>query len=181
MNANAKILPLPTWLYVFGLIFFVYLFVGILRFNAGDQTNLLVAGLYFIEFGVHEVSHLAVMFLPAILVAAAGSVGEIGFVILMMVAAAKAKAYFALCFDGLWLMLALRSVGNYMADARAQQLPLMGPGEMVQHDWNFIFSQLGWLEADTAIGGTVQAIGVVAGVVSLLFAAYLIYFKLTQK
>lgn len=77
-------------------------------------------------------------------------------------------------------MLTLKSVGLYMADARTQLLPLVGPGETVQHDWNYVFTQLGWLNADTMIGGAVQGTGVVIGVVSLLVAAYLIYLKVSQ-
>ncbi|MGB3946179.1 MAG: hypothetical protein WBK76_05080 [Candidatus Saccharimonadales bacterium] len=178
---NNKVMPLPLWLYVLGLVLFMYLFFTILRFSADTPGNILLAGMYFIEFGVHEASHLIVMFLPPVLVAAAGSVGEISFVALMTYAAVKAKSYFAACFTGLWLMLAFRSVGLYMADARAQQLPLLGPGETVQHDWNFVFSQLGWLNADVFIGTVVQAIGVVIGIISLLGAFYLVYRKQTRQ
>jgi hypothetical protein len=68
-----------------------------------------------------------------------------------------------------------------MADARAQQLPLIGPGETVQHDWHFVFGQLGWLNADTAIGGTVHVLGVVIGVISLISGLYLIYLKIVKQ
>lgn len=175
-----RFMPLPAWVYIALWVLYAYLFISILSFGPSGFSNLLVSGLYLIEFGVHELSHLAVFFMPAIFVAAAGSVGEISFVILMAYATFKAKSYFAACFVGLWLMLAFRSVGTYMADARAQQLPLIGPGETVKHDWNYVFTQLGWLNADTAIGGTVQIIGVIIGVLSLLYAAYLIIIKVTQ-
>lgn len=78
-------------------------------------------------------------------------------------------------------MLGLMSAGRYMADARAQILPLIGPGETVQHDWHYIFSQLGWLNADTTNGGSVQAVRIVVGVLSLLFGAYLIALKLYKS
>lgn len=86
MNRESKIMSLPLWLYVIGLIFYVYLFVTILNFSAENPGNILLAGMYFIEFGVHEASHIVVMFLPAILVAAAGSVGEVSFVLLLLYA-----------------------------------------------------------------------------------------------
>ena len=136
--------------------------------------------MYLIDFGVHEVSHLVVFFLPAIFVAAAGSIGEVSFTLLLLFATLKAKSYFAAVFTGLWVMLGFMSAGRYMADARAQNLPLIGPGETVQHDWHYVFSQLGWLNADTFIGGSMQAIGIIIGAGGLLFGLYLIALKLSQ-
>jgi hypothetical protein len=81
-------------------------------------------------------------------------------------------------FAGLWLMLAMNSAGRYMADARSQLLPLIGPGEVVKHDWNYVFGQLGWLNADTFIGGSVRLIGDGIGVMVLLFGALLILNKI---
>lgn len=49
-----------------------------------------------------------------------------------------------------WFCENLRYTAYYMADARAQQLPLVGGGE---HDWTEIFSRWGVLGSDTAIAG----------------------------
>ncbi len=175
-----KFMPLPLWTYVCLWLFFVYLYVFIVQFQVEQSSNLLIGGLYFIEFGVHEASHLAVAFLPSIFVAAAGSFGEIAFTLLIVFAAWKAKSYFAVIFGALWVALAMNSVGRYMADARAQQLPLIGPGETVQHDWNFVFTQLGWLNADTIIGTTVRGLGDLIGLVALGFGLWLLLVKLTN-
>jgi hypothetical protein len=52
-------------------------------------------------------------------------------------------------------------IATYMADARAQELPLVtvGDPEFVQHDWFVIFSGLGVLEHDTQIASLVRCIG----------------------
>lgn len=52
-------------------------------------------------------------------------------------------------------------IATYMADARAQELPLVtvGDPEVGGHDWFQIFSSLGLLEHDTAIGGVVRVLG----------------------
>ena len=171
-------MPLPFWLYLLGWAFFVSLFIAILQFSADSSTNLVVSGMYLIDFGVHEVSHMVVGFLPPILVAAAGSIGEVGFTLLLLYATLKAKSYFATVFTSLWVMLGFMSAGRYMADARAQSLPLIGPGETVQHDWHYAFSQLGWLNADTLIGGGIQMLGIAIGACSLLFGLYLMIQKL---
>lgn len=178
---HKKFMPLPTWLYIVGWGFFVYLFVSILAFKAETPNNIILSGMYFIDFGVHEASHIVFGFLPPIAVAAAGSIGEMSFTLLLWFATFKAKSYFASVFTGIWVMLGFMSAGRYMADARAQLLPLIGPGETVQHDWHFVFSHLGWLNADTAIGGTVSAFGIVIGVLSLLFGLVLIVLKISQS
>lgn len=165
---------LTLWIYVPLWLFFVYLYVHILSFYQGSITNVFLAGLYFIQFGIHEAAHIVLMFMPPVFTAAAGSLSEIAFTGLITYAAVRAKAYFAMVFCMVWMMLAMTSAGNYMADSRAQQMPLIGPGENPQHDWHFVFSQLGWLDYDTIIGTTVKIGGDVIGLIGLLIGLYFI-------
>jgi hypothetical protein len=178
MNLPTRIMSWPLWLYAGCWVFFMYLYIQLLDFSHTVSSNLLLNGMQFIDFGVHEASHLIVFFLPAVFVALAGSAGEIIFPCLLLYAVLKAKAYFVASFIGLWLMLALNSVGRYIADARSQQLPLLGPGETVKHDWNFILDQFGWLQADTAIGTTVIVIGNLIGGAALLSGLGLMIYKI---
>jgi hypothetical protein len=57
---------------------------------------------------------------------------------------------------GIWLSQNFWNVARYMADARAQQLPLVGSGE---HDWAIIFTDWDVLQADTTIAGVTRLIG----------------------
>ena len=52
-------------------------------------------------------------------------------------------------------------VSTYMADARAQQLPLLtvGDTDYVIHDWNYLFGRLGVLAHDTQIAHAVRVTG----------------------
>jgi hypothetical protein len=52
-------------------------------------------------------------------------------------------------------------IATYMADARAQQLPLLtvGDAEYVIHDWNYLFTKLGVLAHDTEIANAVRFVG----------------------
>lgn len=52
-------------------------------------------------------------------------------------------------------------IATYMADARAQELPLLtvGDSEYVIHDWNYLFTKMGMLEHDTQIAGLVRLLG----------------------
>lgn len=50
---------------------------------------------------------------------------------------------------------------TYMADARAQVLPLVttGDSDYVEHDWNTIFTGLGLLRYDTTIAAVIRFLG----------------------
>ncbi len=78
-------------------------------------------------------------------------------------------------------MLAMNSAGMYMADARSQQIPLVGFSNQPTHDWNFVFSELGWLPADAVIGNTVRGMGDLVGVIALGIGIWLIIKKITYK
>jgi hypothetical protein len=62
----------------------------------------------------------------------------------------------AVAFCGFWFFENFPYIGTYMADARAQDLPLVGGGE---HDWATLFGQWGLLMQDQKIGGATRAIG----------------------
>jgi hypothetical protein len=57
---------------------------------------------------------------------------------------------------GFWFFENFLNIARYMADARAQVLPLVGGGE---HDWAQIFGRWGVLSSDTAIAGGVAGVG----------------------
>lgn len=155
--------------------FYLYLFINIIHFEVENNQNIFLSGLYFIEFGVHEASHLVTMFFPQIISALAGSVGEILFTVLIVAVAIKQKSYFAAVFGLLWVALAFNSVGRYISDAQEQLIPLVGPSSVVIHDWNYILSEWGLLAMDDAIGSSVRMIGNVIGVVGLLWGILLVY------
>jgi hypothetical protein len=52
-------------------------------------------------------------------------------------------------------------IATYMADARAQVLPLVtvGDSDYIIHDWNYLFTSLGVLNHDTQIAAVVRALG----------------------
>ena len=62
----------------------------------------------------------------------------------------------AVAFCGFWFFENFPYIGTYMADARAQDLPLVGGGE---HDWAALFGQWGLLAQDQKIGGVTRAMG----------------------
>ncbi len=59
-------------------------------------------------------------------------------------------------FCAFWFFENFPYIGTYMADARTQELPLVGSGD---HDWAILFGQWGLLMQDHRIGGLMHAIG----------------------
>ncbi len=62
----------------------------------------------------------------------------------------------AIGLSGVWFFQNFLNIARYMADARAQLLPLVGGGE---HDWATLFGQWGLLPRDTSIAGTMSFLG----------------------
>lgn len=71
---------------------------------------------------------------------------------------------------GIWTGQSLVGVSIYMADARAQRLPLLG-GDDVIHDWNFLLGRLGLLPWDRALGGAAAVLAGLLIAASALLAA----------
>jgi hypothetical protein len=63
---------------------------------------------------------------------------------------------------------------SYMADARAQELPLITVGDTddVIHDWFYLFSHAGVLEHDTQIASVVRALGWVGMLATVAWFAW---------
>ena len=59
-------------------------------------------------------------------------------------------------FCGFWFFENFPYIGAYMADARAQSLPLVGSGD---HDWAILFGQWDLMSYDTKIGATMHFLG----------------------
>ncbi|HEY9597242.1 MAG TPA: hypothetical protein V6D33_06190 [Cyanophyceae cyanobacterium] len=70
-----------------------------------------------------------------------------------------------------WTAINLFDISRYMKDARAQELPLLG-GELVTHDWNYLFGQLNLLDYDQLIGGFVHFLGFLLYVLAIASGFY---------
>lgn len=68
----------------------------------------------------------------------------------------RERAAISLALAGVWFFENFLNIARYIADARAQELPLVGGGE---HDWFNILSRHDLLENDAAIASVVRTTG----------------------
>lgn len=121
---------------------------------------LLMMDLVFVP--IHEGGHLLFRFCGwQFLYVAGGTLLQLGVPLML-------AAYFALqrqvqgtAFCTFFFFEQLLPIATYMADARAQQLPLItvGDSDFVIHDWNYLFGALGVLNHDIQIADLTRALG----------------------
>jgi len=165
------------WYYYLPFFFLtVYFLFEVMHFQLGsDSTPLIVAPFQMLDFGIHELGHIIFGFMPPVIVAAMGVGSEVLFPLTVAGTAFWYKQYFtgAMCLS--WVGLAMRSGGQYMADARSQSIPLVSiSGDGAIHDWNFVFGKLGLLQQDHVIGGGFMLIGLFLAIGGLAFGAFLL-------
>jgi hypothetical protein len=110
-----------------------------------------------VDLAIHETGHL--VFAPF-----GEFIGVAGGTLFQLIMPLTFVGYFARRGDQHAASVALWWVGqncghiaHYMADARAQELPLVGGGE---HDWNYLLGELGLLAQDQSIAHAIVVTGV---------------------
>lgn len=68
-----------------------------------------------------------------------------------------------------WVAQNLWNVARYVADARAQELPLVGGGD---HDWAYLLGRLDLLPHDRTIAGVVRVLGVMLFACAMILALH---------
>jgi len=143
-------IALVAWLLFFSL--FLY------QLARGSGFLLLMDGVF---VPIHEGGHLLFRWFGEFLAIAGGTFLQL-FAPLALATyfffqrQAQGVAFCMFCFFEQFLPIA-----TYMADARAQELPLLtvGDAEYVIHDWNYLFTRLGVIDHDIQIAGAVRFIG----------------------
>ena len=143
-------IALITWL-VFYLLFLLYALLDRSGYLFIDNANLIV----------HEAGHLLFSYLGETLMIWGGTVFELFVPFALAVYFAWRRQPAGAAFCAFFFFENFLYIGTYMADARAQQLPLVtvGDSDYVEHDWFHIFSSLGLLQHDTQIAMFVRLLG----------------------
>jgi hypothetical protein len=147
--------PVPRVALVAWLLFFSLFLYQLAR---GTGLLLLMDGVF---VPIHEGGHLLFRFFGQFVMVAGGTFLQ------LFVPVALATYFFfqrqtqGVAFCMFFFFEQFLPIATYMADARAQDLPLLtvGDAEYVIHDWNYLFSRLGVLDHDIQIAGAVRFIG----------------------
>jgi len=147
--------PLARWAAAAWLVFYALFLIQLAR----GSGPFLMLDLVFVP--LHEGGHLLFGYLGHALMIAGGTILQllvplalgIFFCFQRQIAG---TAFCLFCFFEQFLPTA-----TYMADARAQELPLItvGDPEFVEHDWFTMFSGMGVLNHDTQIASVVRMVG----------------------
>jgi hypothetical protein len=139
---------LVAWLIAYGL-FLLYAARDTEGFLFIDHANLVF----------HEAGHMLFSWFGYTITILGGTLGE-----LLVPLGVAVYFYFrgetaGAAFGSFWFFENFLYIGTYMADARRQDLPLVGSGDFVEHDWNILFSQWGLLMQDRSIGAATRLLG----------------------
>jgi hypothetical protein len=104
----------------------------------------------------HEAGHPLFGLLGSALGLYGGTLGQLVFPVVAAASFWRRRHAVGVALSGVWLFENFLNIARYMADARAQLLPLVGGGE---HDWYHIFSRWGLLAHDTDIASATRTFG----------------------
>jgi hypothetical protein len=166
----------PALLYLPILIYFAY--VGYQQYEEPVDYFSWFAG---INLGIHEGGHLLMRpFGIEIIHCAGGTALQLAAPLICMFLLARQGEHFGIPFCLGWLSTNLISVGVYMADARARELPLVtaeGAGSsdgVIGHDWAEMFTYFNLMPYDTLIGFWTRAVGSWAMIAALVIGFWML-------
>lgn len=143
---------------VAGLSVYVVWLAVAYRYHFVDGVNLLI----------HEAGH--VVFAPAgeVMSFLGGSLLQLAFPLVFVFYFGRRRQAFEAAVCGVWAAESAMYTAEYMADANALALPLVG-GHI--HDWRWLFQRSGLLEHAEAIGGSLHVLAFLSAIVAVWFAA----------
>ncbi len=127
-----------------------------------------------ITLAIHELGHVLFGPFGEWLGVAGGSITQLGAPIAVALIFLRQRDYFGVAVGGAWLSMSLSNLAVYVADARAEELPLvsLGGGDVV-HDWNYLLGSVRLLPHDTEIAGLVRVAAFAALAGSVWLGAWL--------
>jgi hypothetical protein len=134
-----------AWLVCY-FLFLVYALTDSSKFLFLDYVNLII----------HEAGHIVFSPFGYTVTILGGTLGELLVPLLCGIYFFWRREATAVAFCSFWFFENFLYIGVYMADARAEALPLIGSGE---HDWAILFGQWGFILQDQKIGATARALG----------------------
>jgi hypothetical protein len=142
------------------VFFLAAAFYSLFLFQAAQGTGvLLMIDLVFIP--IHEGGHLLFRFFGEFVSVAGGTFLQLAVPLMLAAYFAFRRQVQGVTFCMFFFFEQFLPIATYMADARAQELPLLtvGDADYVIHDWNYLFGAFGVLDHDIQIAHLVRVIG----------------------
>jgi hypothetical protein len=134
--------------------------------NAGESF------LHMPDLVFHEAGHMIFGFFGRFIAVLGGSLFQCLVPLICAVAFLRHRNAFAAALCVWWFGQNLLDLAPYIADARALRVVLIGGhtgAEVEGHDWEYLLTQLGWLQRDVALGLASYRLGLVTMAGSLLW------------
>lgn len=141
--------PLAGWQMIAVVVF------GMLVLYLGNTGERWIPVLDAANLAFHEAGHPLFWLLNSRLGVYGGTLAQLALPLIVAASFWRRREPFATSFALLWLFQNFFNIARYMADARAQRLPLVGG----DHDWTEIFTRWQVLHLDTRIAGLVSLLG----------------------
>jgi hypothetical protein len=138
-----------TWRRVLTLALFAYGAYDLAHPGAGS----LIDG---VDLAIHETGHLVFAPFGEFVGFAGGTIMQLLFPLIFTGYFWRRGDRHAASVGLWWVAQNCGNVATYAADARAQELPLVGGGE---HDWFYMLSATGHLDSDLAVARIVRLVG----------------------
>jgi hypothetical protein len=123
-----------------------------------------------VNLAIHEAGHVFFQPLGDPIVVLGGSLFQVIVPLAFVVYFYVRRERFAASVVTAWVAASLGNVARYVADARAQDLPLLG-GENTIHDWWYLLTEWDLLPQDSVIASWIRLAGAMAFIVAVLGAA----------
>jgi hypothetical protein len=110
---------------------------------------------------IHEGGHLLFRFFGEFLAVAGGTILQLAVPLMLAAFFIFQRQLPGTAFCMFFFFEQFLPIATYMADARAQELPLLtvGDSDNVIHDWAYLFGKLGVLDHDTQIAHGARVLG----------------------
>lgn len=133
---------------------------GFVSFRTPEAYRLLDS----VDLAIHETGHLIFAAFGEWMAMFGGTLFQLIVPAAFVVHFAWRRELFGASICLWWVAQSLWNVSVYVADARAQELPLVGGGE---HDWAYLLGSAGLLAQDHEIARLVHGVGVLLYIVAI--------------
>jgi hypothetical protein len=147
--------PVPRAVLIIASVFYL-----LFLFQAARGTGaMLMIDVVFVP--IHEGGHLLFRFFGEFLAVAGGTILQLSVPLMLAAWFVVKRQIPGTAFCVFFFFEQFLPISTYMADARAQELPLLtvGDADFVIHDWAYLFGKFGVLDHDIQIAHAVRVLG----------------------